>query len=141
MADTDTAEKTVSEIDEEPGMPGSEAALDTQEFGLVVGEPVRMLRGGLIVGASLAAGWAVATAGAIGFVGLVVPHLLRLLTGPNHRTLLPASALLGATLLILADLLSRTIAMPAEVPIGIVTALLGAPFFLYLLRSGRKELT
>ena len=67
-----------------------------------------------------------------------MPHLLRLLTGPNHRTLLPASALLGATLLVLADLASRTIAMPAEVPIGIVTALLGAPFFLYLLRQGRK---
>lgn len=89
---------------------------------------------------ALSVGAGVAVAGTIGFVGLVVPHLLRLLTGPNHRTLLPASALLGATLLILADLLSRTIAMPAEVPIGIVTALLGAPFFLYLLRSGRKEL-
>ena len=92
-------------------------------------------------GIAAAVGATTAVAGAIGFVGLVVPHLLRLLTGPNHRTLLPASALLGATLLILADLLSRTIAMPAEVPIGIVTALLGAPFFLYLLRSGRKELT
>ena len=87
---------------------------------------------------ALSVGAGVAVAGTIGFVGLVVPHLLRLLTGPNHRTLLPASALLGATLLVLADLASRTIAMPAEVPIGIVTALLGAPFFLYLLRQGRK---
>lgn len=88
---------------------------------------------------ALCVGAGVAVAGTIGFVGLVVPHLLRLLTGPNHRTLLPASALLGATLLVLADLISRTIAIPAEVPIGIITALLGAPFFLYLLRQGRKE--
>ena len=69
-----------------------------------------------------------------------LPHLLRLLTGPNHRTLLPASALLGGTLLVLADLAARTVAMPAEVPIGIVTALLGAPFFLYLLRRDPARL-
>ena len=87
---------------------------------------------------ALSVGAGVAVAGTIGFVGLVVPHLLRLLTGPNHGTLLPAAALLGATLLVLADLASRTIAIPAEVPIGIITALLGAPFFLYLLRAGRK---
>lgn len=86
---------------------------------------------------ALCVGAGVAVAGTIGFVGLVVPHLLRLLIGPNHQTLLPASALLGATLLVLADLVSRTIAIPAEVPIGIVTALLGAPFFLYLLRQGK----
>lgn len=94
----------------------------------------------IVVGlVALSVGAGVAVAGTIGFVGLVVPHLLRLLTGPNHRTLLPASALLGAALLVLADLVSRTIAMPAEVPIGILTALLGAPFFLYLLRAGKKE--
>ncbi|WP_432804261.1 FecCD family ABC transporter permease [Deinococcus taeanensis] len=90
---------------------------------------------------ALSVGAGVAVAGTIGFVGLVVPHLLRLLTGPDHRTLLPASALLGATLLVLADLMARTVVTPAELPIGIITALLGAPFFLFLLRrTGRSAL-
>ena len=83
-------------------------------------------------------GAGVAVSGMIGFVGLVVPHLIRLWFGPNHRVLLPASALLGALLLILADLVSRTIIVPAELPIGIVTAVLGGPFFLYLLLRDRK---
>ena len=74
----------------------------------------------------------------IGFVGLVVPHLVRLMTGPDHRLLLPASALAGGSLLLLADLLARLLLAPAELPIGIVTALLGAPFFLYLLLRGRR---
>ena len=100
---------------------------------------VKTVKWSVVALVALSVGAGVAVAGTIGFVGLVVPHLLRLLTGPNHRTLLPASALLGAALLVLADLVSRTIAMPAEVPIGIITALLGAPFFLYLLRAGRKE--
>jgi len=79
----------------------------------------------------------VAAAGMIGFIGLVVPHLMRLLVGPDHRVLLPASALAGASLLLLADLLARLALAPAELPIGLVTALLGAPFFLYLLRRER----
>lgn len=78
-----------------------------------------------------------AAAGLIGFIGLVVPHLLRLLVGPDHRILLPASAMAGAALLLLADLLARLLLAPAELPIGIITALLGAPFFLYLLVRGR----
>lgn len=73
----------------------------------------------------------------IGFIGLVVPHLIRLVAGPDHRTLLPASMMAGATLLLLADLLARLALAPAELPIGIVTALIGAPFFLYLLLRGR----
>jgi len=81
----------------------------------------------------LGVGAAVAAAGLIGFVGLVVPHLLRLLAGPDHRLLLPASLLGGASLLLLADTLARMLLTPAELPLGIVTALLGAPFFLYLL--------
>lgn len=104
-----------------------------------LGVNVQTVKWSVVALVALSVGAGVAVAGTIGFVGLVVPHLLRLLTGPNHRTLLPASALLGAALLVLADLVSRTIAMPAEVPIGIITALLGAPFFLYLLRAGRKE--
>ena len=89
--------------------------------------------------AALAVGAATAVSGLIGFVGLVVPHLVRLALGPDHRTLLPASALLGATLLVAADLLARVVIQPAEVPIGILTALGGAPFFLALLLHGRQR--
>ena len=88
---------------------------------------------------ALTVGAGVAAAGPIGFVGLVVPHLLRLWIGPDHRYLLPGSVLLGAILLIGADLIARTILAPAELPIGIVTAALGAPFFLFLLLRQRRQ--
>ena len=91
----------------------------------------------LVLCTALGVGAAVAAAGLIGFIGLVVPHLMRLLVGPDHRVLLPASLLAGATLLLLADLVARLVLAPAELPIGIVTALIGAPFFLYLLVRGR----
>lgn len=98
----------------------------------------RLKRTSIAVGALLA-GAAVSVAGVIGFVGLMTPHLLRLVIGPDHRRLVPASVLGGATLLILADLLARTVIAPSELPVGVVTALLGGPFFLYLLRrEGRK---
>lgn len=90
-----------------------------------------------IVAVAAATGASVAVAGAIGFVGIVVPHLLRLTIGPEHRYLLPASALLGASLLLMADAVSRTIIAPAELPIGIVTATIGAPFFLWILLRRR----
>jgi iron complex transport system permease protein len=99
-------------------------------------ERVRLL---VIVLAALATGAAVAVAGIVGFVGLIVPHLVRLAAGPDHRVLLPASGLLGAALLLLADLFARTVAAPAELPLGVVTSLLGAPFFLWLLRRTRRE--
>ena len=83
---------------------------------------------------ALAVGTAVAAAGIIGFVGLVIPHMIRLLLGPGHRYLLPGSALLGAWLLMGADVFARLVASPLEIPIGVVTALVGAPFFLLLLR-------
>jgi iron complex transport system permease protein len=86
-------------------------------------------------------GVAVAAAGIIGFVGLVVPHLLRLLIGPDHRYLLPGSALLGGLLLCLADLLCRVVVAPAEIPIGVVTAIIGAPFFLWLIARERKRVS
>ena len=86
---------------------------------------------------SLSVGAAVATCGAIGFVGLVVPYLARAVVGPAHRTLLPACALAGAVLLVLADLVARTIVPPTEVPIGVITALAGAPVLLVLVRRGR----
>lgn len=94
-----------------------------------------------ILGSAAAAGAAVAIAGGIGFVGIVVPHLLRLATGPDHRRLLPNAALLGGTLLVAADILARSIVAPAELPIGIVTAVLGAPVFLWILlrRHGLVE--
>jgi iron complex transport system permease protein len=91
-----------------------------------------------VVLVALGVGAAVSVSGIIGFVGLVTPHLLRLMIGPDNRLLLPASALLGGILLVVADILSRTIVAPAELPIGIVTALLGAPFFLWLLLRKRQ---
>lgn len=90
-----------------------------------------------IVCVAAASGASVAASGGIGFVGIVVPHLLRLLIGPDHRYLLPASALLGAILLLLADAVARQVVAPAELPIGIVTALAGAPFFLWILLRKR----
>jgi iron complex transport system permease protein len=89
---------------------------------------------------TLAIAAAVAFAGSIGFVGLIVPHIARKLVGPDHRVSLPASALLGALLLLLADTLARTLLAPREIPIGILTALLGAPFFLHLLRKLQHQL-
>jgi iron complex transport system permease protein len=92
----------------------------------------------VVVLVALVVGASVAVAGLIGFVGLVVPHLLRLLIGPDHRSLLPGSVLLGASLLLGADLIARTAVAPAELPIGVLTAITGAPFFLWLLLRDRK---
>jgi len=92
------------------------------------------LRVGVIAAGSLAAAAAVAFVGVIGFVGLVAPHVMRRLGTPDHRTLLASSALAGAALLVLADLVARTVQRPAELPVGVVTTLLGGPFFLWLLR-------
>ncbi len=102
-----------------------------------LGVNVERLKIQLILCAALGVGAAVAITGIIGFIGLVVPHLIRLLVGPNHKILLPASAMAGAILLVLADIVARVILAPAELQIGIVTALLGAPFFLYLLLTRR----
>jgi iron complex transport system permease protein len=101
-------------------------------------EVERFKRLALATGALLA-GATVAVAGVIGFVGLMTPHLLRLIMGADHRRLLPASVLGGAVFMVLADLAARTLRAPEEIPVGAVTALLGGPFFLYLLRRGRKE--
>jgi iron complex transport system permease protein len=98
-----------------------------------MGIPVQRLKRIVILAVAAACGASVAAAGSIGFVGIVVPHLLRLAIGPSHRFLLPASALGGAALLLLADSFARTVAAPAELPIGVVTALIGAPVFLFLL--------
>jgi len=93
----------------------------------------------IIVIGSLLTAAAVSISGLIGFVGLVTPHAMRLLLGPRHRLLLPASALCGAIFLTLADLLARVVIAPAALPVGIFTALVGAPFFLFLLRSSKRD--
>ena len=93
----------------------------------------------LLVTTALLTAAAVSVSGIIGFVGLVVPHIMRMLVGPDHRVLFPASMLGGAMLMVAADMLARTIVAPAEIPIGVITALLGCPFFLFLL-SRRREL-
>lgn len=104
-----------------------------------MGINVQRLKRTAIVTVSAATGASVAVSGGIGFVGIVVPHLLRLVIGPDNRYLLPASALLGGAMLVLADTASRIVVAPAELPIGILTALAGAPFFLWVL-LGRKGL-
>ncbi|WP_177331163.1 iron ABC transporter permease [Pseudomonas sp. NBRC 111119] len=102
-----------------------------------LGIDVERLKRELVFCTALGVGAAVAAAGLIGFVGLVVPHLVRLLAGPDHRVVLPASLLAGGVLMLLADLVARLLLAPAELPIGIVTAFIGAPFFLVLLIRGR----
>jgi len=110
---------------------GEETAAD---LGLAIGR-ARLV---IFVAAGAMTAAVVAVAGLIGFVGLTIPHMTRLLFGPAHGRLLPASALSGAAFLVLADAFSRQLYSPAEIPVGVVTAMLGAPFFLYLLRSNRS---
>lgn len=105
-----------------------------------LGIPVQRMKAIAILTVAAAVGAAVAVSGGIGFIGIVVPHLLRIAVGPDHRFLLPNAALLGAALLIGADMISRTIIAPAELPIGIVTAVIGGPFFLLILLRNRSLL-
>ncbi len=102
-----------------------------------IGVDVERVKRRCLVLGSLLTGLAVSVAGLIGFVGLVVPHVLRILLGPDHRLLLPAAFLGGAGFLVLADLAARLLVAPNELPVGVVTALIGGPFFLYLLRARR----
>ena len=92
----------------------------------------------LLGAATLITAAAVCFVGTIGFVGIIVPHIVRLIWGPDHRSLLPLSAITGAILLILADTASRTLITPSEIPVGVITAFLGAPFFLFLLRRTKN---
>ncbi len=100
------------------------------QLGVAV-ERTKML---LLLCASLITGVAVSTSGIIGFAGLIVPHMMRLVVGADHRLLLPAAVLFGAAFMIVADTFARTLLSPAELPVGVITALCGAPFFIYLLR-------
>ncbi len=95
----------------------------------------------IVIVASLLTAAAVSISGLIGFVGLVTPHVMRLLLGPKHRALLPTTALGGAIFLVLADLLARTLIPPTVLPVGVFTALVGAPFFLFLLRKSKRDYT
>ncbi len=104
-----------------------------------LGVDVERLRIVLILVVGLLVSAAVAVCGVVGFVGLVVPHLIRLMIGPAHRTLIAGSALGGAIVVVAGDLAARTIVLPAEAPLGVLTALLGAPFFLWLLRRTRRS--
>ena len=105
-----------------------------EETAASLGVDVERVRRVILTTAAMLTGAAVAVSGVIGFVGLIVPHMLRLVLGPSHRVLLPAAMLGGASFLILCDLLARTINPPEEIRLGIITAAFGAPFFLYLLR-------
>jgi iron complex transport system permease protein len=114
---------------------------------LTIGDDVAASRGvnvertkrALFFAASLMVGGVVAIAGPIGFVGMMVPHICRLIIGPDHRQLAPATILFGAAFLVLCDTLARTVIAPAEMPVGVVTALLGGPFFLWLLLRGAEK--
>jgi iron complex transport system permease protein len=83
---------------------------------------------------------AVSVSGIIGFVGLIIPHIVRLIVGPDHRILLPASAIVGSIFMVFTDTIARTVISPMEIPVGIITAIFGGPFFIYLLRSKKKAL-
>jgi iron complex transport system permease protein len=104
-----------------------------------LGIDVQRVKQRLILLTAFGVGISVALAGLVGFVGLIIPHMVRLAIGPDHRWLVPASALAGATLLVIADSLARIVVIPAELPTGILTALLGAPFFVVLLLQQRKD--
>jgi iron complex transport system permease protein len=104
-----------------------------------LGLRVEATRMAFIILSSLLAAAAVSIVGLLGFIGLIVPHMCRLIIGSNHRYLLPASALMGAAVVMLSDIAARTALSPQELPVGIVTAALGAPFFLYLLRKGIRN--
>ena len=108
-----------------------------EDTAIALGRRIGMIRLQAVLAITLLAGTAVAIAGPIVFIGLVVPHVARLITGPDHRWLLPATALLAPCLLLVADILGRVVTRPEEVQAGIVVAFLGGPFFIALVRRSR----
>jgi iron complex transport system permease protein len=112
-----------------------------EEQAATLGIPVERRKLVLLMLGSLLTAAAVSISGLVDFVGLVIPHIARLVFGPDHRRLLLASALVGALFLVLADLAARVVLAPTEIPVGIITAMIGAPFFIYLLRRSKKEYT
>lgn len=112
-----------------------------EESAAQLGVEVEMVKKVAFVLASLITGAAVAACGIIGFVGLIVPHMMRMMIGADHRILIPASAIAGAIFLVAADTVARIIIAPTEIPVGVVTAICGGPFFIYLLRKKRTSFT
>ncbi|HMA59895.1 MAG TPA: iron chelate uptake ABC transporter family permease subunit [Halanaerobiales bacterium] len=109
---------------------------DAQHLGVDVEKSKRYL----IIGASLVTASVVSVSGSIGFIGLIVPHIARMLVGPDHKKLFPTAAILGGIFLIVSDDLARILLAPMEIPVGIITALTGGPYFIYLLRKQKKEI-
>jgi iron complex transport system permease protein len=109
-----------------------------EEYAAQLGIPVRRVRVQIIVLGALLTALAVSLGGLIGFVGLLVPHVLRMIIGPDHFRLLPVAAVSGAAFLVIADTVARSVFAPTEVPVGILTAFLGGPMFLYLLHQRKK---
>jgi iron complex transport system permease protein len=105
-----------------------------------LGVEVETVKKGLFIITSLITGAVVALTGLIGFVGLIIPHIMRLIVGPDHKILIVASLLAGSIFLVLADLFARTIISPAEIPVGVITAIFGGPFFLFLLRRKKRAI-
>ncbi|WP_318445840.1 FecCD family ABC transporter permease [Photobacterium leiognathi] len=106
-----------------------------------MGVNTQHLKRNLIIVCAAGVGITVSICGPIGFIGLVIPHVGRMLTGPNHKTLLPISALLGGLILLVADMIARSAFSPQELPVGIITAILGAPFFIYLLSAQKRHIS
>ena len=111
----------------------------SEDFAISRGLNLQRTKSLFFLGTSLMIGGVVAICGPIGFVGMICPHICRLLIGPNHRYLTPATLLFGGSFLVLSDTLARTIVAPAEIPVGVITALLGGPFFLWLLIRGNGD--
>jgi iron complex transport system permease protein len=109
-----------------------------EEYATHLGLSVQQIRVAVIVIGSILTAAAVALGGLIGFVGLIIPHMLRMVLGPDHVRLLPATALAGAIFLLAADTVARTAMAPAELPVGVLTAFIGGPFFLFLLRKTKQ---
>jgi iron complex transport system permease protein len=125
------------------GLLTSGHALNVMQFGeeqaQQLGLPVERVRRLVVIAASLTTAAAVSFAGIIGFIGLIVPHLVRFLWGADYRRILPLSVISGAAVLLIADVLARVVMAPQELPVGIITALAGAPFFLWILRRARQQ--
>jgi iron complex transport system permease protein len=112
-----------------------------EEYATHLGVSVQQTRIAVIAIGSILTAAAVALGGLISFTGLIIPHILRMILGPDHVRLLPATALAGALFLLVADTAARTVIAPSELPVGVLTAFIGGPFFLYLLRKARREVT
>ena len=116
------------------------AMLLGEEPALHLGIEVETIKKIILIFATLITAASVSVVGTIGFVGLIIPHLMRIVVGPDHRILLPSSLLFGAIFLVCADTLARSVIQPTEIPVGIITALFGVPFFIYLLKTRKKQL-